>query len=117
MIYDVRHTEGEQRWTFLIALAEVDIDRMLEGGMIRIRLESFGIPKPFGNRFYVLAMDTPGLLQMRKQGVKLPSEYGRMDCVSRGDLVRMKTYDERLSLPVDSNGIDVLLVGGDRWRD
>ena len=113
MIYDCINTEGERRWTFVVALDETDIDRLLEGGMIRIRMESFGIPLPFGRRFYVLAMDNPGLQQYRKNGVKLPGEFGRLDCVGRNDLVRLKTFNERLELPVDSNGIDVVLFGGD----
>ena len=98
--------------TIVLGLSNGDIDKLLQGGIVKIRLAKYGVPDPFGQRCYVLSMDNTMISEYRKNKT-LPTEWGRLDCVEETHFLDLRGSGGYIQLPRDKNGIAVVLLGGD----
>jgi hypothetical protein len=104
---------GQER-TLVLGLSSDEVRRVIGGTPVNVRMSNFGVKDVNSERYYMLHVETPEVAQWRAAGLVSP-EYVRIDCVIRRHLEQLLVEGNWRMLPRDTDGCEVLLVGGDSW--
>lgn len=102
--------DGQTR-LLVLGLSPAEVDGLLAGRAVKLRLASFGVSGVQSERLYALLADTPEIARWREARM-VPPAFARVDCLSLAHVGELRHDGASRKLP-RGGGFEVLLVGGD----